>query len=42
MQLQMPHRDAKKDSDSRRDILKEDRTSERKTIQESEETNAKN
>ena len=33
----MPHEDQKKDSDRRRDILKEERTSERKTIQESEE-----
>ena len=41
MSLQMPHEDEKKDSDRRRDILKEERTSERKTRQESEETNDK-
>ena len=42
MPLQMTHGDEKKDSGRRRDILKEERTSERKTRQESEETNDKN
>jgi len=37
----MSHGDLKKDSD-RRDILKEKRTSQRKTRQESEETDDKN
>jgi len=41
MVLQMPHGDEKKDCDRSTDILKEERTSERKTRQESEETNDK-
>src|SRR6218665_1161000 len=38
----MPHGNEKKDSDRRRDILKEERTSERKTRQESEKMDNKN
>jgi len=38
----MPHNGDKKESDRRRDILKEEITSKRKTRQESEETDDKN
>jgi len=41
MPLKMPHGDEKKDS-KKRDILIEERTSERKTRQESEEADDKN